>query len=151
MCIPCDQLRAEAANAVNFTHALDRLDFFVFTLEIELDGGQKASWMGKGPESRIDEAIAGDCFIGRRGRLWTSTAGVVLRIRPAAQAHRLGWKTGAHAVRQQEYRPRAANRKTVSITRRRHRRPRDQLLFWSRDGRDGGTVLRNQPFYISRR
>ena len=71
-----DQLRAEAANAVNFTNALaftDRLDSYVFTVEMRLDGELKASWMGKGPDIRTDEfTIDRGCIVGKQVRLWTS-------------------------------------------------------------------------------
>ena len=71
-----DQLRAEAANAVNFTNALaptDGLDSYVFTVEMRLDGELKASWMGKGPEIRTDEFTTElGCMLGGRARLWTS-------------------------------------------------------------------------------
>ena len=71
-----DQLRAEAASAVNFTNALaftDRLDSYVFTVEMRLDGELKASWMGKGPDIRIDEFTTElGCMLGGRARLWTS-------------------------------------------------------------------------------
>ena len=75
--------------------------------------------------------IAGGCFIGRRGWLWTSTPVWYSEFvqQPGPQVGMEDWSSAAHAVRQQEYRARAANRKTVSITRRRHRRPRDQLFF----------------------
>ena len=71
-----DQLRAEAANAVNFTKALaptDGLDSYVFTVEMRLDGELQASWTGKGAEIRPDElTIEHGCMLGRRARLWTS-------------------------------------------------------------------------------
>lgn len=71
-----DQLRAEAANAVNFTNALaptDCLDSYVFTVELRLDGELKASWTGKGPDIRIDEFTTEfGCIIGGQARLWTS-------------------------------------------------------------------------------
>ena len=74
--------------------------------------------------------IAGGCFIGRRGWLWTSTPVWYSEFVHSSQAHRLGWKTGAQQLTLfVSNRARAANRKTVSITRRRHRRPRDQLFF----------------------
>eukprot|EP00964_Phaeocystis_antarctica_P124418 scaffold88061_cov60-Phaeocystis_antarctica.AAC.4 len=70
------QFRAEAANAVNFTNALaptDRLDSYVFTVEVRLDGELKASWMDKGPKIRIDEfTTERGCILGGRARLWTS-------------------------------------------------------------------------------
>lgn len=71
-----DQRRAEAASAINFTNALDRLDCYVFTVELRLDGELKGSWTGKGPElcsDQIDESGREfDCILGNEARLWTS-------------------------------------------------------------------------------
>ena len=71
-----DQRRAEAASAINFTNALDRLDSYVFTVEMRLDGELKGSWTGKGPElcsDQIDESgTEFDCILGNEARLWTS-------------------------------------------------------------------------------
>ena len=141
-----DQLRAEAANAVNFTNALDELDTpssarLVSTVEVRWRAESVLDGQGPGIPHRRGH-IAGGCFIGRRGWLWTSTPVWYSEFvqQPGPQVGMEDWSSAAHAVRQQVYRARAANRKTVSITRRRHRRPRDQLFFRSRDGTHGGTV-----------
>ena len=42
--------------------------------------------------------IAGGCFIGRRGWLWTSTPVWYSEFVHSSQAHRLGWKTGAQQL-----------------------------------------------------
>ena len=78
-----DQRRAEAASAVNFTNAVaptdrldsiysrltGRLDSYVFSVELRLDKELKATWTGKGLESRADEE---NCILGSQARLWTS-------------------------------------------------------------------------------
>ena len=92
-----DQLRAEAANAVNFTNALaftDRLDSYVFTVEMRLDGELKASWMGKGPDIRIDEFTTElGCIIGGQARLWTSPPVWYSEVvqQPNQFNHSIGW------------------------------------------------------------
>ena len=53
----------------------DKMDNFIFTVELRLDGELKASCTYPGPQTSFREFEGDDCFVGGEARLWTELPG----------------------------------------------------------------------------